>query len=164
MEERNRRLHGIEPGHVTRTQAAGKLIGDLFVGIIRWSIGLAVLAILAALCLWGLVAIGNDKYILDCPGVIETRERAFIRNDSLHLDVTEYGGITKLWADSDGAAITATTSGLYHFLSMKVTGNLFALTGSGKTLGHYMPLTRVAELRLNDDEWFRGQCTEREHR
>lgn len=163
-EERDRRLHGKEPNVRTWVQIAGDFVGWLAVWAIRWALGLALLAILAGLCLWGLVVIGNDRYILDCPGVVETREGVSIRKDSLHLDVTEFGGVTLLWADSDGTAMTATTSGLFQFLSIERTRNLLSLASSDKQLGYYMPLTRVVKLRLNDEEWFRGQCTERDHR
>lgn len=162
--ERDRRLYGIEPGRMTKLQTAGKILGDLVVGLVRWMLALALLAAVALLFLWGLIVIGNDKYILDCPGVVETRERTFTRNDSLHLEVTEYGGVTRLWADNDGSAMSATTSGAFQFLEMKRVGNLFSLKGSGNEPGYYMPLTRVVELRLSDDDWFRGQCTERKPR
>lgn len=163
-EERDRRLYGKEPGIRTWVQIAGDFAGWLVVGVVRWTAGLVFLAGFAALCLWGLIAIGNDKYILDCPGQIETRQRAFIRSDSLHLDVTEYGGITKLWADSDGSANSATAGGLFQFLTIKKVGPVLSFTGASKEWGHYTPLNRVIQIRLNDIEWFTGQCTERKPR
>lgn len=158
-EERERRLYGREPVPRERTlagRAEGLLM--LLLQLFGW---LIIAAVVAAIAIFVAVKVTTDKYILDCPGVVETRDRDFIRNDSLHLQVTQYGWIVRLWSDEDGSAMAATTSGTHNFLRMKRTGTTFFLTGLDTEPGYYSPLTRTVELRIADGQWFKGQCTER---
>lgn len=158
-EERERRLYGKEPVPRERT-FVGRVEG-LFLLLLQLFGWLIILAVVGAVAVFVAVKVTTDKYILDCPGVVETRGRDLIRNDSLHLQVTQYGWVVSLWSDEDGSAMAATPSGAHNFLRMKRTGTTFFLTGINTEPGYYSPLTRTVELRIADGEWFKGQCTER---
>lgn len=160
QEERERRLYGREPGPRKRTLVGW--IEGLFLLLLQLFGWLIIAAVVGAIAILAAAKLTTEKYILDCPGVIETREREFIRSDSLHLQVTQYGWVVRLWSDDDGTAMAATSTGSNNFLRMKRTGTSFFLTGSGNEPGLYVPLTRAVELRIADDQWFKGQCSERE--
>lgn len=160
QEERERRLYGREPEQRKLT-LAGRIESALLLVLQLFGL-LITVAVVGAIAVFTAAKLTTEKYILDCPGVVETREREFIRRDSLHLQVTQYGWVVRLWSDDDGSAVAATPTGSSNFLRMKRTGTSFFLTGSGNEPGYYAPLTRTVELRIADGQWFKGQCAERE--
>ncbi|MDH0977741.1 hypothetical protein N5C16_00480 [Stenotrophomonas sp. GD03908] len=131
---------------------------------IAWSVGIIVaLTVASWVALFLLSKYGSDRYVLECPGKIISKQASGYYDASLYLDVTEYGSIIQLWSDGSGTAQAEIPKDFYAFLTIKNAGTHRSLSNGDKLSGDYSPISQAISLNLGDGREFDGTCSKRKN-
>ncbi|MNM64803.1 hypothetical protein D3C81_762140 [compost metagenome] len=159
-QERNRRLYGKEPSDTKRPLI--QALEDLLIFTLKLVGWLILIAVLGFLALTGLVKLSRDMYVLECQGTVSS-DYAESANAKLFLEVTEYGGIIRLWNKDFGTAEAEIPRSSVNHFQMKNFGTHIRLVGIGNKIGSYSPLSRHVQAPMLDGSTFEGECKVRDH-